>query len=195
MLQQPRALSAARAHAATAHGPDGGSAWTRGSARNSPIAGLPARWRNCRTCDSHMIASATVGPRWHPATAHRVTLAGAGGSCGIALTCSAVSPCPLSRVKQRWHTPPSPVRTVVVHPPARHTARPSSWCPAGRDSTRLPGSQPAPDRNRSEEHTSELQSLRHLVCRLLLEKKKNVTRPARRSAVVEQAHDDTVADV
>src|SRR5437899_11071015 len=29
----------------------------------------------------------------------------------------------------------------------------------------------APD-TRSEEHTSELQSLRHLVCRLLLEKKK-----------------------
>src|SRR5437899_8446005 len=27
-------------------------------------------------------------------------------------------------------------------------------------------------KNRSEEHTSELQSLRHLVCRLLLEKKK-----------------------
>src|SRR5258705_2126074 len=27
------------------------------------------------------------------------------------------------------------------------------------------------DRSRSEEHTSELQSLRHLVCRLLLEKK------------------------
>src|ERR1035441_9214750 len=29
-----------------------------------------------------------------------------------------------------------------------------------------------PDVYRSEEHTSELQSLRHLVCRLLLEKKK-----------------------
>src|SRR5262245_64304609 len=28
---------------------------------------------------------------------------------------------------------------------------------------------------RSEEHTSELQSLRHLVCRLLLEKKKTTT--------------------
>src|SRR5438045_8870612 len=27
---------------------------------------------------------------------------------------------------------------------------------------------------RSEEHTSELQSLRHLVCRLLLEKKKRI---------------------
>src|SRR5262245_64867544 len=35
------------------------------------------------------------------------------------------------------------------------------------------------ERSRSEEHTSELQSLRHLVCRLLLEKKntnKNHTR-------------------
>src|SRR5205814_4715932 len=32
---------------------------------------------------------------------------------------------------------------------------------------------PAP--RRSEEHTSELQSLRHLVCRLLLEKKKKKT--------------------
>src|SRR5205814_7256039 len=30
---------------------------------------------------------------------------------------------------------------------------------------------------RSEEHTSELQSLRHLVCRLLLEKKKDPTNP------------------
>src|SRR5947199_4454282 len=40
---------------------------------------------------------------------------------------------------------------------------------ADESSTREPGS----DRHRSEEHTSELQSLRHLVCRLLLEKKKN----------------------
>src|SRR2546429_6305900 len=33
-------------------------------------------------------------------------------------------------------------------------------------------SQPIPAKNRSEEHTSELQSRLHLVCRLLLEKKK-----------------------
>src|SRR5436853_5285568 len=33
------------------------------------------------------------------------------------------------------------------------------------------GSSPTSRRGRSEEHTSELQSLRHLVCRLLLEKK------------------------
>src|SRR5262245_64905207 len=32
------------------------------------------------------------------------------------------------------------------------------------------------DLKRSEEHTSELQSLRHLVCRLLLEKKKKNAR-------------------
>src|SRR2546422_1392261 len=32
------------------------------------------------------------------------------------------------------------------------------------------------DAGRSEEHTSELQSRLHLVCRLLLEKKKNRTR-------------------
>src|SRR5687767_15490426 len=31
------------------------------------------------------------------------------------------------------------------------------------------------DAGRSEEHTSELQSLAYLVCRLLLEKKKNIT--------------------
>src|SRR5215831_21353453 len=32
-----------------------------------------------------------------------------------------------------------------------------------------------PPARRSEEHTSELQSLRHLVCRLLLEKKKQTS--------------------
>src|SRR5437899_5264706 len=40
---------------------------------------------------------------------------------------------------------------------------------------RVPGRPDDRDRagsGRSEEHTSELQSLRHLVCRLLLEKKK-----------------------
>src|SRR5258705_8123348 len=35
----------------------------------------------------------------------------------------------------------------------------------------------SPARPRSEEHTSELQSLRHLVCRLLLEKKKKTRNP------------------
>src|ERR1035438_10621454 len=37
-----------------------------------------------------------------------------------------------------------------------------------------PNRRPTSGARRSEEHTSELQSLRHLVCRLLLEKKKKV---------------------
>src|ERR1035438_10839415 len=45
---------------------------------------------------------------------------------------------------------------------------------------------------RSEEHTSELQSLRHLVCRLLLEKKKKknsqVESPTDRAAPATDAH-------
>src|SRR5437899_10140485 len=43
-------------------------------------------------------------------------------------------------------------------------------------------------KSRSEEHTSELQSLRHLVCRLLLEKKK---RPQRRSTPDRDGAGDT----
>src|SRR2546429_1536458 len=39
-----------------------------------------------------------------------------------------------------------------------------------------PARRRATDAGRSEEHTSELQSRLHLVCRLLLEKKKETTR-------------------
>src|SRR2546425_5505829 len=42
---------------------------------------------------------------------------------------------------------------------------------------------------RSEEHTSELQSLAYLVCRLLLEKKKGVDRDAARDRVAPGADD------
>src|SRR5262245_64607204 len=57
---------------------------------------------------------------------------------------------------------------------ARHGSRSA---PSGRREPRAPTPNAKPGirssrGNRSEEHTSELQSLRHLVCRLLLEKKK-----------------------
>src|SRR3712207_7264826 len=42
-----------------------------------------------------------------------------------------------------------------------------AWCPRTR----------SPQRPRSEEHTSELQSRQYLVCRLLLEKKKLIAAP------------------
>src|SRR3712207_8828289 len=41
----------------------------------------------------------------------------------------------------------------------------------------LPGGDPERNETRSEEHTSELQSRQYLVCRLLLEKKKNQALP------------------
>src|SRR2546425_2397448 len=47
---------------------------------------------------------------------------------------------------------------------------------SGSLSATAPKSSPA----RSEEHTSELQSLAYLVCRLLLEKKKNIITPTQR---------------
>src|SRR2546430_6658861 len=46
----------------------------------------------------------------------------------------------------------------------------ASWRSPGRNSCRWPRRRTA---GRSEEHTSELQSQSNLVCRLLLEKKKN----------------------
>src|SRR5258708_12487670 len=39
---------------------------------------------------------------------------------------------------------------------------------------RVPSAREVGQKSRSEEHTSELQSPDHLVCRLLLEKKKNI---------------------
>src|SRR2546422_7986346 len=62
-------------------------------------------------------------------------------------------------------------RVVPLSSRTRHMRHPPSWpCQDPRfrgTSAQIP---------RSEEHTSELQSRLHLVCRLLLEKKKKTTR-------------------
>src|SRR5687767_15755213 len=55
-------------------------------------------------------------------------------------------------------------------PPDRRTSRPGS--PARAGGGFRPGRRREQAIPRSEEHTSELQSLAYLVCRLLLEKKK-----------------------
>src|SRR5690606_39589049 len=79
---------------------------------------------------------------------------------------------------------------LTMRPPARSAManiRPSTWagtpesmflggCPSQdgqclRTRSKLP---PMPPLERSEEHTSELQSRENLVCRLLLEKKKQI---------------------
>src|SRR2546425_9614777 len=61
-----------------------------------------------------------------------------------------------AQARARGRPPPGPVRPRPLRP-AERPARPGAR------------------RGRSEEHTSELQSLAYLVCRLLLEKKKKKT--------------------
>src|SRR2546425_7402677 len=71
-------------------------------------------------------------------------------------------------------------RVLDVGGAARTKVRTPAGCRsffgAGHDSRAQQEEQPGEwSRHRSEEHTSELQSLAYLVCRLLLEKKKKVT--------------------
>src|SRR2546422_8047620 len=65
------------------------------------------------------------------------------------------------KASSRWR---SPARQSPGSPSRLRRRRPTSSCTRPRPA--------AAARNRSEEHTSELQSRLHLVCRLLLEKKK-----------------------
>src|ERR1039458_3794079 len=61
--------------------------------------------------------------------------------------------------------------TTEIYPLSLHDALPIYNRCRGCHNTRI-DRLPSHLQRRSEEHTSELQSLRHLVCRLLLEKKK-----------------------
>src|SRR5256884_2745720 len=64
-----------------------------------------------------------------------------------------------------WKKTPQKIFTKASrNPPRRHTSTTTAAAPRSAKSS--------PSRTRSEEHTSELQSRLHLVCRLLLEKKK-----------------------
>src|SRR2546429_5906195 len=60
-------------------------------------------------------------------------------------------------------------------PLALASGRPGRWAAPGAP-------QRAPPHARSEEHTSELQSRLHLVCRLLLEKKKTASAAKRQTS-------------
>src|SRR3989449_6191995 len=65
--------------------------------------------------------------------------------------------------------------TTLFRSPRGHRIRSRRRCPRGARRPR--SSRPRRTRpacSRSEEHTSELQSRLHLVCRLLLEKKKKI---------------------
>src|SRR5687767_15540873 len=63
-------------------------------------------------------------------------------------------------------------RSIAARACRRGPSRPRAARPWPRCSPRHPGEHRGQGLARSEEHTSELQSLAYLVCRLLLEKKK-----------------------
>src|SRR5262245_62411143 len=68
---------------------------------------------------------------------------------------------------QDLHSFPTRRSSDLHAPPSPQGRRATAWAPV-RAGIRGAGA------GRSEEHTSELQSLRHIVCRLLLEKKKKI---------------------
>src|SRR2546423_11603124 len=69
--------------------------------------------------------------------------------------------------------PPSPAWSSPASPAAARSSATSPCRDGGPSTAARRGSTPTRG-CRSEEHTSELQSLAYLVCRLLLEKKKNL---------------------
>src|SRR3712207_93344 len=87
---------------------------------------------------------------------------------------------PISSPRSSASARPAPRRRTRASPTRRRATTSRSSCRrgAGRPSRGPPARTTTPS-SRSEEHTSELQSRQYLVCRLLLEKKKN-TRTARR---------------
>src|SRR2546422_924009 len=110
-------------------------------------------------------ASAPESPQYHPGAGFRAR------ESGVTLAISSASPRLWPRI-----APPSLGPGRPSHSASRICA--SATCasaslqrrpPPGSDKRRR---RPTPT-PRSEEHTSELQSRLHLVCRLLLEKKKN----------------------
>src|SRR5690348_17533808 len=70
------------------------------------------------------------------------------------------------------------VEAATLFPPPPLELSSTPWRPDAVDTSSAPGPclVQAVASRRSEEHTSELQSPVHLVCRLLLEKKKHITR-------------------
>src|SRR3984885_16359708 len=73
---------------------------------------------------------------------------------------------------------------LPISPACRAAASAWTWCAPISTRSAAPSTS---SRWRSEEHTSELQSRPHLVCRLLLEKKQYTTLSTLRNVIVEQS--------
>src|ERR1039458_3097874 len=113
---------------------------------------------------------ASTGSRLKPATARigRPTRPALFRPCHVSLNHDSLHPWPAwTDDRSRSSVPPSLKRPAVFCVLIKHAL--SVWVAAVR--LAFSRSPVRPVFRRSEEHTSELQSLRHLVCRLLLEKK------------------------
>src|SRR5262245_50355010 len=103
------------------------------------------------------------------------SISGTRSQCGKKAAVSVFAPRGFDLAYLNWHNP------KIRESPWRSNVRRVFWlaaitvllssCRASSPPAADSGSPAIPQR--SEEHTSELQSLRHLVCRLLLEKKNN----------------------
>src|SRR5687767_15396869 len=78
-------------------------------------------------------------------------------------------------ISARWHSKHSVWSRSARTSPRYLNLAFRSW--QAESQVQVPGRGSRRSRPRSEEHTSELQSLAYLVCRLLLEKKKNNMSP------------------
>src|SRR2546422_7080797 len=76
------------------------------------------------------------------------------------------------------HAPVGPKRSVLIAP--------GSW-PSATSASAAASTNEVGPQMRSEEHTSELQSRLHLVCRLLLEKKKKRSHTRRKRCRQQQS--------
>src|SRR5438046_8589227 len=77
-----------------------------------------------------------------------------------------------SRPSLHHGAPPATRQVAVDDPPGERAEREQQHARAGLVQQQLTHAEQHAVHQRSEEHTSELQSLTNLVCRLLLEKKK-----------------------
>src|SRR3989449_796822 len=138
------------------------------SVRVPPVGGRPRGLTRVGCCESHRPSSRSVSV-WASETfqsnRRNATVLSVVRSSERPWTCAGA---PLAAASARNREAESGLTPSRVKVRGSAEASDGSACPRQR-----PCSAPNTNSLRSEEHTSELQSRLHLVCRLLLEKKKN----------------------
>src|SRR2546429_4320225 len=129
-----------------------------------------------RICSSSMAAASSApvakippGPSWRCAGAPVTTWRTNFEKEICRWNMSSNDPVDLRQDRREWLKSSAAALGASLLPlPALSGEQPQTATPPSK-----PAASSAPNKPRSEEHTSELQSRLHLVCRLLLEKKKN----------------------